>query len=295
MSMTEHALLIQRPHSTLVGVLSLPVAPAATAVLIVVGGPQYRVGSHRQFVLLARRLAAAGYAVLRFDYQGMGDSTGAAVDFLSATQDIAAALDALQQRVPQAQNIVVWGLCDAASAALLYVQQTQDRRITGLCLLNPWVRSETSLARTQVKHYYLQRIMQPAFWSKLLSGKVALGALSGLVRNIRTAFSASAPAHANNAPFQQRMAQAWKGFSGPILLLLSGNDYTAKEFLEYAAADAAWSGAFQQAQLQRRDLPDADHTFSNAVAQTQVENMTLDWLSTFAAGPQQTPTDRSMA
>ena len=295
MKPTEHALLISRPDSTLVGVLSLPAQPAATAVVVVVGGPQYRVGSHRQFVLLARRLAAAGYAVLRFDYQGMGDSSGSAVDFLTATPDIAAAVQALQDRVPQAKNIVLWGLCDAASAALLYVQQTQDTRVTGLCLLNPWVRSATSLARTQVKHYYLQRVMQPEFWSKLLSGKVALGALSGLVKNIRTAFSAAGQAQTADGPFQQRMASAWKDFSGPILLLLSGNDFTAKEFLEYAGTDAAWSGAFQHPQLQRHDLPDADHTFSNAVAQTQVENMTLDWLSTHTGGHKQTPSDRSMA
>lgn len=295
MKPSEHALLIARPDSTLVGVLSLPAQPAATAVVVVVGGPQYRVGSHRQFVLLARRLATAGYAVLRFDYQGMGDSSGSAVDFLAATPDIATAIQALQDRVPQAKNIVLWGLCDAASAALLYVQQTQDPRVTGLCLLNPWVRSEASLARTQVKHYYLQRVMQPAFWSKLLSGKVALGALSGLVQNLRTAFSAAGPAQTAKAPFQQRMASAWKDFSGPILLLLSGNDFTAKEFLEYAGTDAAWSGAFQHPQLLRQDLPDADHTFSNAVAQTQVENMTLDWLSTHTGGHKQTPPDRSMA
>ena len=41
-----------------------------------VGGPQYRVGSHRQFTLMARAFAAAGYPVLRFDYRGIGDSEG---------------------------------------------------------------------------------------------------------------------------------------------------------------------------------------------------------------------------
>ena len=38
--------------------------------VIVVGGPQYRAGSHRQFTLLARHIAAAGYPVLRFDARG---------------------------------------------------------------------------------------------------------------------------------------------------------------------------------------------------------------------------------
>ena len=52
-----------------------------TGVLIIVGGPQYRVGSHRQFVQLARALASNGIATMRFDYTGMGDSQGKKAEF----------------------------------------------------------------------------------------------------------------------------------------------------------------------------------------------------------------------
>ena len=45
----------------LVGLVSEPAAAAAQCgVLVLVGGPQYRVGSHRQFALMAHRLALAG-------------------------------------------------------------------------------------------------------------------------------------------------------------------------------------------------------------------------------------------
>ena len=60
----------------LYGVLHRPRSRGRSGVLIVVGGPQYRVGSHRQFVLLARFLAGRSIPVLRFDYRGMGDSEG---------------------------------------------------------------------------------------------------------------------------------------------------------------------------------------------------------------------------
>ena len=123
-------------------------------VLIVVGGPQYRVGSHRQFLLLSRRLAAEGYPVMRFDYRGMGDASGAMRGFEQASADIGAAIEAFQRACPAVQRIVLWGLCDAASLALLYVDATQDDRIAGLAILNPWVRSEASLAQTHIKHYY---------------------------------------------------------------------------------------------------------------------------------------------
>lgn len=280
----EQAVQFGCAGAQLIGVLSRPRGPAAaTGVVVVVGGPQYRAGSHRQFVLLARALARAGHAVLRFDYRGMGDSEGAQRDFLDVNPDIGAAIDALQQAVPEVRTVALWGLCDAASAALLYCEAKPDARVRGLCLLNPWVRSTASLARTHVKHYYLQRLTQRAFWAKLLRGGVAFDALAGLWRNLRLAAGGSRSAAGGPAaaqrPYQARMARAWKSFDGRILLLLSGQDYTAKEFLEYAGADSEWTGALSLSRLTRHDLPDADHTFSDGTSRILVENFTLDWLA----------------
>jgi hypothetical protein len=56
----EEALAIPCGAERLVGILAKPSVCGDTGVVIVVGGPQYRAGSHRQFVLLARTLAAAG-------------------------------------------------------------------------------------------------------------------------------------------------------------------------------------------------------------------------------------------
>jgi exosortase A-associated hydrolase 1 len=284
MTYTEETTLFSCAGDTLLGILAKPETPVDTAVLIIVGGPQYRVGSHRQFVLLSRALAAAGIAVLRFDYRGMGDSSGAQRDFEAVTPDIAAAIDALQQRLPNVKHIALWGLCDAAAAALLYCHDTQDPRVTGLCLLNPWVRSAASLARTQVKHYYIQRLQQKEFWLKLLRGGVAAKALSGLVQNIKTAFggtggTAPRQAAAQQKPFQQRMALAWHQFPGQILLILSGDDYTAKEFQEFASVDPAWKNYLAHARLQRHEVPGLDHTFSGAASRQQAEQITLKWVA----------------
>ena len=266
----------------LVGILAKPEIPANTGVVVIVGGPQYRVGSHRQFVLLSRTLAAAGYAVLRFDYRGMGDSEGQQRDFQGVSSDIAAAISAMQQHLTLSKKVILWGLCDGASAALLYLHDTPDPRVVGLCLLNPWVRSEVTLARTQVKHYYTRRLMQKEFWSKLLRGGVARTALPGLVRNIRVSLGgpsgpgAERPAGGQPvAPFQHRMAAAWGTFSGTIFLLLSSDDLTAKEFLEYARTDATWKTALNHPRLVRHNVQGADHTFSSSLARVEMENATL--------------------
>ena len=280
----EQALVIDCDGEGLVGVLHHPPEQAAqaTGVVVIVGGPQYRAGSHRQFVHLARVLAAAGHPVLRFDVRGMGDSTGELHSFEQVAPDIGAAIEALLRHAPQVRQVVLWGLCDGASAALLYLDDRHDARVRGLCLLNPWVRSEASLARTHVKHYYLQRLGQREFWAKLLRGGVGLDAVNGLLRNARRAAgrgSMQAVDRSERLPFQQRMARAWRDFPGPLLLLLSGRDLTACEFIETTAVQACWRGLLERKALQQHHLAAADHTFSDPASREQSVQHTLRWMS----------------
>ncbi|UXH80154.1 hydrolase 1, exosortase A system-associated [Roseateles amylovorans] len=273
------------------GILSEPLTEDAgdLGVLLIVGGPQYRVGAHRQFTLLGRALAADGVPCLRFDYRGMGDAEGDQKDFAQVDDDIAATLDAWQRERPALRRVVLWGLCDAASAALLYVHRRRDPRIAGLSLINPWVRTEASLARTQVKHYYLDRLRQGAFWRKLLSGRVGFAAVRELVgKLIQTRRSASTSSGQPGAPddrhYTEQMADGLRHFGRPVLLMLSGDDYVAKEFLDRCRdGGAAWRGLLSLPTLRREDLPEADHTCSSAAWRAQVEDWTVSWLRALAA------------
>lgn len=280
MSFREEAVTFACAGDSLVGVMATPEAThqADVGVLIVVGGPQVRTGSHRQFTLLARHLADAGYPVLRFDVRGMGDSSGAQRDFESMDQDIDCAVETLLQQ-PGVRRVVLWGLCDGASAALLFLDRGADARIAGLCLLNPWVRSATSLARTHVKHYYLRRLLQAEFWRKLVRGNVARRAATELMQNLRQARRGPSLETNGLSPFQRRMARAWAAFDGPVLLLLSGNDYTAREFVEFTRDDPIWRANLASPEVTRVELDGADHTFSNSRDRCRMEAATLGWLN----------------
>ena len=278
---TERALTFDCQGDELFGVLSEPASPCETGVVVVVGGPQYRAGSHRQFVLLARALARQGFAVLRFDVRGMGDSAGSPRGFEDIGDDIAAAIATLMREVPAVRQVALWGLCDGASAALLHVDAARDPRVRGLVLLNPWVRSPESLARVQLRHYYWQRLAQRAFWTKLLSGGVGQAAWRDLLANLK-ARRASAP-RAVQLPYQHRMARGWAAFDGDILLVLSGNDFTAKEFVDATRSDPAWAGALRHPRLQRQELPEADHTFTARAWHTRVDELTIAWLQALEA------------
>lgn len=278
------ALRFRCEGESLQAMLHVPQAPGPTGVLVVVGGPQYRVGSHRQFVLLARSLAAAGIPVLRFDYRGLGDSTGAARSFEAIDADIAAAVDEFVRRVPQLVRVVIWGLCDAASAALFYA--ARDPRIGGLVLLNPWVRSEQSVARAYLRHYYLRRLVEAAAWREVLAGRKSpgellrsfLGTLGAALRRRRPATDGAVRAAAAPLPLPERMRRGLAAFHGPVLLVLSGDDITAAEFRSVTAASRGWRRLLQAPRVTTCELPAADHTFSTHAWRDQVATWTAGWI-----------------
>ena len=287
MTYAEQAVIFRCGDDALIGIVTIPAQPKKTALLIVVGGPQYRAGSHRQFVLLARILAAAGYASLRFDFRGMGDSTGTSPGFEHSQPDIAAATEALMQAVPSLARVVLWGLCDAASAALLYWHATHDLRVNGMVLLNPWVRSDETLARARVRHYYGQRLFAAEFWRKLLRGGIDIRhTFRELSTSIAQTLRAkkSPPLELAQLSFTQLMPQACKTFPGQLLVLLSGEDLTAREFQDCVEEDPAWAGALSRANVVQVLVPLADHTFSRAEWRGLVETHTLAFLNRLDQG-----------
>lgn len=284
MNGAESAITFACGADELVGVLHPGAGDARVGVLVVVGGPQYRVGSHRQFVLLARGLARQGLPVMRFDYRGMGDAGGHVLTFEEVNADIARAIDEFFTREPGLRYVVIWGLCDAASAALFYAHR--DTRVSGLVLLNPWVRTEAGMAKAYMKHYYLQRAFSPEFWKKVVTGKWKLGAtlkgfmnLAGKLR-AGTTPSADAPTSTEQSvPLPERMAQGWDKFNGPILLILSGNnDYVADEFRDLIGASLSWQRRVTRGGVTRQDFPAANHTFSRSDWRDQVEQWTGQWI-----------------
>jgi uncharacterized protein len=297
MSYSESPVVFECEGDRLIGVIAKPFDhQLKTGVLIVVGGPQYRAGSHRQFTLLARDLACDGIASLRFDYRGMGDSEGAARTFEAVDDDIAAAIDVLFLHVPALTSVIIWGLCDAASAALIYAHR--DRRVSGLILLNPWSHSDESGARARLEHYYLRRLIQPSLWVKLVSGKFRLRASArdlvdsaraviGSFQSTRTdperlissvsvdqqpledAVRAAVP------DFISRMLNGLRHFKGNIFFILSGNDLTAAEFISLIERHRGWRNACQHKRISREYIVQANHTFSTREWRDQVTTLTI--------------------
>lgn len=283
----EQPIVFLSNEESLYGLLHGPASVSVDAgVVILVGGPQYRVGSHRQFVELARGLATKGIPVFRFDFTGMGDSSGSFPGFDHLNNDIRLAIDAFIFARPEIQQIVLWGLCDGASAACFYAPQ--DERVTGLCLANPWVRTEQGEAEAFLKHYYLSRLLSKEFWSKLFSGKLRLSqALRGFILNLKGSLSAK-PAmdeidkldgqEVPELALPERVFRGLQLFSGKVIFLISGNDLTAAEFMTSIGKDRRRQKLMESEKISMIKMPDADHTFSRREWMQEVVSQTVSWI-----------------
>ncbi len=289
---TERPLVFLSDGHELLGILHLPEGTFDTAVIMLSAGSQYRVGPHRQQLLLARALAERGIAILRYDSSGTADSDGPYRDF-EVGADLEAAVAAIRAAVPALKHVVLWGICGSASAILAYRERCADVR--GLILVNPWVRSERSEARAYLSHYYWKKIWNASFWRKIFSGRFDFGsALPSFFGIVGSAIRSQPKAPVQDPPaasameenaareppgdLEERMADGLESFMGRVLIIMSENDLTARKFDEFVRSSKRWRRLLDSSAIERRDLREADHVFSDPRWRDQVIDWMSDWV-----------------
>jgi len=186
-------------------------------------------------------------------------------------------------------RVVIWGLCDAASAASFYAYQ--DKRVKGLILLNPWVYTEQGAAKTYLKHYYLQRLFNPELWRKVFSLQfnyqqsfsslvlLLKNMLMKTVSNQQTNNTEAVSLVDSSMSLPDRVRECLDRFDSPVLFILSGRDLTADEFREVVKSDEKWQSLFELPDVNTVELVGADHTFSSQKWRDEVSQLTLHWVS----------------
>ncbi|MBT3027665.1 MAG: alpha/beta hydrolase [Candidatus Thiodiazotropha sp. (ex Ctena orbiculata)] len=112
--------------------------------------------AHKVYVSFARELVANGYAVMRFDHYGHGDSEG---EFRDATisiykQDIDAAINELKIKVPSIEKVSLFGFRLGATVAASISEDRDD--IASLILWEPVVNGEAYIQELLRSHLATQ-------------------------------------------------------------------------------------------------------------------------------------------
>ncbi len=273
--LVEQGMVYPVKNHLTVGILHAGHELTSTGVLFVVGGRQYRVGAHRQFVLLARSLAKEGFPVFRFDLCGMGDSEGDPQHFLEMASDLDSALAAFRAYAPSVKRIVIWGLCDGATGATTAL--TSLTGVSGVMMVNPWVTTNSGAAKVRIKHYYRYRLVSSFFWGKLIKGKVDIkGSSKTLLDAIKLVILNSIRGRAPATGLPEIVFDAIEKFEGLVSIVISDKDLTALEFHD-KYNDRYGNSSNKQPRFNIVRV-DADHTFSGEGQHAMLDEMTLDFV-----------------
>lgn len=224
---------------------TLDEADGPVGVLVVTGGSQTRIGSHRLFERLTKALAEHGYPTFRFDRRGVGDSGGEDPAYLASSPDLCAAAAAFRREGPA--RMIGLGLCDGASALAL---NAADLALHGLILINPWlVEADCDApAPAAIRSHYRRRLTSREGWKKLLTGRISLGRL---FKGLRRAASTEESSLAGD------IAAALRRAGTPAALLLARGDNTA-----VAAAREVKAAAFDGLIGWGQEIDTDSHTFA---------------------------------
>ena len=236
---------------------------ATSGLLLVTGGNEVRSGAFAGQAELAARLATQGFAVMRFDRRGVGDSEGANGEFRTSGPDLAAALSAFRRECPALTRVVGFGNCDGASALML----AQGAGCDALVLSNPWTFEGTGEDEQEsppevVRDHYRKRLTDPAAIKRLLTGQVSLGKLFG---SLIGAARPSAPP----TSLAQDIAKGIADFPGEVTFLIAERDRTGKAFL------ATWDKADPRV----KTCVDATHAYVEPHAREWLEARLVEALN----------------
>ena len=258
----------------LVGLVTYPASGELTsrpAVLILNSGNIHRVGTGRMSVILARRLAALGSPVFRFDHSGVGDSPPRR-DGLDLEEgrirEIIQVMDALEERYGMEQ-FVVQGLCTGARDA--FHAALQDERIVGLVQIDGFAYRNF--------RFYLRKVGR------------RLGDLPSVVRGVGRRIGI-VPRPERSTPADDMWVEEWSGYPPRAEVEKGFGTLVRRGVALYVAFTGSWEEEYNYESqfldmypgvdfhklLTLRYLPDAAHTLLDPVSRESVVEGISSWV-----------------
>jgi hypothetical protein len=252
------------PGRRLLGLLSLPaqIDPDRPAIIVPNTGFEHRVGPHRLHVHLCRAFAQAGFAALRLDLSGMGDSDSGRVN--DPVADQSCAMDELE-RLGIATSCVPIGLCSGGHDAHRFA--LADTRAVAAGFLDHYFYSTPRSQRISLK----QKLSEPRRMLNFLQRK--LGGNSEATDATADAGWFEQP---QRAAFQSDVDRfITRGM--PLFFLYTGEYQNVYNYPDQLLDSCPRLGDYGRYHLHY--FAESDHTFSQAKMRRQLIDALLLWLS----------------
>jgi hypothetical protein len=239
-------------------------------------GVHHRVGPHRVFVDLARHLASRGFASLRFDLSGRGDSEArreASSEMESDLVDVREAMAAVAAR--RGSRFVLLGYGASVDAA--HRTAMVDGRVRGACFVEGYAH--------RTRGFHLRRpfrALEAARWRRLLARRLPRAAkdwpiVRGLAR-IPLDVAGDADVYARECPPQRQLRRDYAllvARGSRLLFIFAGSDgsYNHRDQLfEFGCSPR------QRAAIDLEYYPRADHTLFRPADRAQVVARIGEWM-----------------
>ncbi|HET6431951.1 hypothetical protein [Dyella sp.] len=267
---------VVRLDECLLALVTRPVAAPRSAVILLNAGAIGQVGPNRLHVVLARRLAAAGYLVMRLDISGIGDSParpGAEENVVYSTHaldDIGLALAWVRRIVTG--RVAVAGLCAGAYHALRVA--IAGHAVETVLAINPLTFHYTPgmpldfagfRVAIEAKRYQ-KSMVSGASWRKVLRGDVDLVRVAKIVLH-RARHAAARPlrdlARRLHWPLRDDLGTELAGLAqrGVALRFIFAADDPGQQLL-LDEGGAVVRRLAASGHLRTRVIDGADHTFT---------------------------------
>ncbi|WOI51988.1 hypothetical protein [Parvularcula sp. LCG005] len=265
------------PDARLVGTMTMPDGPMVGRLLLINAGIVGRGGPHRLHVKLARAASEIGFASIRLDLSGLGDTAPAAPGLgheQQAVADITQAIDDWnRQTSAEGLPLIVYGMCSGADHA--YEAIAADDRITGLALIDPYAYGSVRARLDKIA----SKATDTDRWGR------AIGRVIGVTPPPENAPTVDSEDNDRVHPPVEEFGERLSAFAqrGGRLFIRYTNyvqeDLTKPEHFFANFREDGFAG-----RLTLSVGMDVDHTHTERAAQQQLIGQLCDWLAQVAKG-----------
>ena len=280
--MEEH-LIFTSEGSRLGGILHMPDTAPRGWVVLVHGWTGCKLGPHRMFVKMARQLEALGWACLRFDLRGRGDSEGeeAKAGLGTMVADARTAFLTMREKIPACPGLML-GICSGANVCVGVL--SEEPKPEGLVLWSmPTYGSQTQVQQGLVQtgsmlKTYWEKAKRVETWRKALRGKlqpamIAKAVLSPL--KDRTGREGRGRSEAEDeATLDRRYLGFLARYEGPLLFVYGKADPMASPAMK-AFGDICEK---RPGKNSFHEVEGANHSFYALDQEAEVLERTKDWI-----------------